>query len=45
MAERLKQTAKLRNISLNKLIFEFSTQALAEEDASTLPRHLTTRLV
>lgn len=33
MAERLKQIAKLRDISLNKLMFELSTQVLAEEDA------------
>ena len=33
MAERLKNIAKVRNISLNKLIFELSTQTLAEEEA------------
>ena len=33
MAERLKQIAKLRDISLNELMFELSTQVLAEEDA------------
>ena len=33
MAERLKHIAKVRDISLNKLIFELSTQALAEEEA------------
>jgi len=33
MAERLKNIAKVRNISLNKLMFELSTQALAEEEA------------
>ncbi len=33
MAERLKQIAKLRGISLNKLMCELSTQVLAEEDA------------
>ncbi len=33
MAERLKDIAKARGISLNKLMFELSTQALAEEDA------------
>jgi hypothetical protein len=31
MAERLKNIAKVRGISLNKLMFELSTQALAEE--------------
>jgi len=33
MAERLKSVAKSRDMSLNKLMFELSTQALAEEDA------------
>jgi predicted transcriptional regulator len=33
MAERLKNIAKIRDISLNKLMFELSTQALAEEEA------------
>jgi len=33
MAERLKHIAKLRDISLNKLMFELSIQVLAEEDA------------
>ncbi len=33
MAERLKTIAKIRDISLNKLMFELSTPALAEEDA------------
>ncbi|MDD2760365.1 MAG: toxin-antitoxin system HicB family antitoxin [Methylomonas sp.] len=33
MVERLKNIAKVRDISLNKLMFELSTQALAEEDA------------
>jgi predicted transcriptional regulator len=33
MAERLKTIAKHRDISLNKLIFELSTQVLAEEEA------------
>ena len=33
MAERLKNIAKVRDISLNKLMFELSTQALAEEEA------------
>lgn len=33
MAERLKNIAKVRGISLNKLMFELSTQALAEEEA------------
>ncbi len=33
MAERLKTIAKVRDISLNKLMFELSTQVLAEEDA------------
>ena len=31
MAEKLKNIAKTRNISLNKLMFELSVQALAEE--------------
>lgn len=33
MAERLKDIAKVRDISLNKLMFELSVQALAEEEA------------
>ena len=33
MAERLKNITKVRDISLNKLMFELSTQALAEEEA------------
>jgi hypothetical protein len=33
MAERLKNIANLRDISLNKLMFELSTQVLAEEEA------------
>lgn len=33
MAERLKGIAKIREISLNKLIFELSAQVLAEEEA------------
>ena len=33
MAERLKSIAKVRDISLNKLMFELSIQVLAEEDA------------
>ena len=33
MTERLKAIAKARGISLNKLMFEFSAQALAEEEA------------
>ncbi|MGD0960916.1 MAG: hypothetical protein ABSB19_14010 [Methylomonas sp.] len=33
MAERLKNIAKLRDISGNKLMFELSAQALAEEEA------------
>ena len=33
--ERLKRLAKARNVSLNKLIEEFSTAALAEFDAET----------
>jgi len=33
--ERLKQLAKSRNVSVNKLIEEFSTAALAEFDAET----------
>ncbi|MDD5268921.1 MAG: toxin-antitoxin system HicB family antitoxin [Methylococcales bacterium] len=31
MTERLKNIAKVRDISLNRLMFELSTQALAEE--------------
>jgi predicted transcriptional regulator len=33
--ERLKRLAKARNVSVNKLIEEFSTAALAEFDAET----------
>lgn len=33
MAERLKNIAKVRDISLNKLMIELSTQVLAEEEA------------
>ena len=33
MAERLKNIAKHRDMSLNKLMFELSTQVLAEEEA------------
>jgi hypothetical protein len=33
MAERHKAIAKVRDISLNKLMFELSTQVLAEEEA------------
>lgn len=33
MAERLKSLAKTRKISVNKLIYELSTRALAEEEA------------
>ncbi|MGZ4976701.1 MAG: ribbon-helix-helix protein, CopG family [Methylobacter sp.] len=33
MVERLKDIAKARGISLNKLMFEVSIQALAEEEA------------
>jgi ribosomal protein L15E len=33
MAERLKNIAKVRDISVNKLMFELSTQVLAEEEA------------
>lgn len=33
--ERLKQLAKARNISINKLMEEFSVAALAEFDAET----------
>ncbi|MEZ5534994.1 MAG: ribbon-helix-helix protein, CopG family [Thiolinea sp.] len=33
MAEKLKQIARNRDMSLNKLMFELSTQALAEEEA------------
>ena len=33
MAEKLKRMAKARDISLNKLMYEMSTQALAEEEA------------
>jgi len=36
MAEKLKRMAKTRDISLNKLMFEMSTQALAEEEAKQL---------
>jgi predicted transcriptional regulator len=33
MAERLKNIAKIRDISLNKLMFELSAQVLAEDEA------------
>jgi hypothetical protein len=33
MAERLKNIAKIREISLNKLMFELSAQVLAEDEA------------
>jgi predicted transcriptional regulator len=33
MADRLKDIAKVRDISLNKLMFELSAQALAEDEA------------
>lgn len=33
MADKLKRIAKLRNISMNKLMFELSVQVLAEEEA------------
>jgi predicted transcriptional regulator len=33
--ERLKRLAKARNVSVNKLIEEFSTSAIAEFDAET----------
>lgn len=33
IAEKLKRMAKARDISLNKLMFEMPTQALAEEEA------------
>ena len=33
MAEKLKNIAKVRDISLNKLMFELSAQVLAEEEA------------
>ena len=33
MAKKLKNIANVRDISLNKLMFELSTQALAEEEA------------
>lgn len=33
MAERLKNIAKVRGLSLNKLMLELSTQVLAEEEA------------
>ena len=33
MAEKLKRIAKIRDISLNKLMFELSAQVLAEEEA------------
>lgn len=42
MAERLKTIAKQRGISLNKLMFELSTQVLAEEEAKQ--RFLTVQL-
>jgi predicted transcriptional regulator len=42
MAERLKNIAKVRDISLNKLMFELSIQALVEEEANQ--RFLTAQL-
>jgi len=42
MAERLKDIAKARDISLNKLMFELSIQVLAEEEAKQ--RFLATQL-
>jgi predicted transcriptional regulator len=33
MAERLKSIAKVRDISVNKLMFELSAQVLAEEES------------
>jgi predicted transcriptional regulator len=33
MANKLKRIAKVRDISLNKLMFELSAQVLAEEEA------------
>lgn len=33
MAKKLKNIAKVRNISVNKLMFELSAQVLAEEEA------------
>ena len=33
MAEKLKRIAKLRDVSVNKLMFELSAQILAEEEA------------
>lgn len=33
MADRLKEIARQRNISLNKYIFELSSQALSEEES------------
>jgi len=38
--ERLKQLAKYRHISINKLIDELSTQAIAEFDSETRFRAL-----
>lgn len=36
MAERLKDIAKVRGISLNKLMFELSAQALANRERSSV---------
>ncbi len=33
MAEKLKKIAQIRDISVNKLMFELSVQVLAEEEA------------
>jgi predicted transcriptional regulator len=41
--ERLKQLARHRHVSVNKLMEEFSTQALAEFDAETRFRALAAR--
>ena len=38
--DRLKQLAKYRHISINKLIYELSTQAIAEFDSETRFRAL-----
>ena len=42
MAEKLKSIAKVREISLNKLMFELSAHVLAEEEAKQ--RFLATQL-
>lgn len=42
MAEKLKRIAKLRDLSVNKLMFELSSQLLAEEEAKQ--RFLAARL-